>query len=673
MRNRKKWITWGWLSTFNKFVMGSDPIFAAIFISVSVAIALVAAVSVAAAPEGIGSWGALQEAVDQAENGEVIVLTGDLTAEESDNAIKIRAGKNVTVDLNGYTLDRNLTESGSTDAVIHIDAGAILTLKDSRDDSRTPAGKITGGQHKDGGGIRNYGTLIMEGGCVTGNTAQEYGGGIANKGSMILMGGSVTGNTSHVEGGGIYNYAKANLTIQGCDISGNTAPRHSDLLNEGTLTMAGTGPDEVRIKEMPVIRRFMTELAVIPIAVMLFALLLTVWLDAYLSRERKRVMVIIVVLVAGLMLQNYLEYRVSLLEGYHALRIPLGIWGYAVRPAILAMFLYIVKPDGRYRIVWAMIGVNAAVYMTAFFSHVAFYFDGKHFKSGPLRHTCTIVSAVLFAWLFFLTMRQFHPQTRKESWIPIFVTALIVGAVIMDFNVIFSEQPVSFLTGAIVISCVFYYIWLHLQFVQEHEEAMETGQRVQLSLSQIKPHFLYNALNTIEELCDEDPQTAKTAIEDFSQYLRANMEFIDQKGPIQFEKELEHTRIYLKIEKMRFEDALQIRYDVTCTDFYIPALTLEPLVENAIRHGIRKNKGGRGTVSIMTRQTADHFEVVITDDGPGFDPAKMPDDGKLHVGIGNVRERLWRVCGGTLKIESAPGRGTRATILLPKNQEAGTC
>ena len=85
---------------------------------------------------------------------------------------------------------------------------------------------------------------------------------------------------------------------------------------------------------------------------------------------------------------------------------------------------------------------------------------------------------------------------------------------------------------------------------------METGQRVQLSLSQIKPHFLYNALNTIEALCSEDPALAATAIEDFSQYLRANMEFIDQKGPIRFEKELEHTRIYLKIEKMRFEDAL---------------------------------------------------------------------------------------------------------------------
>ena len=645
----------------NKIVKGSDLAFVLVLV-----VWLLAAVPASAAePEVMESWAALQESIDQAENGDVILLTEDLTAEEGDNQIIIPTGKSLTIDLNGHTLDRNMAEAGdeseSRSSVIHVQRGAVLTLKDSKGGE----GRITGGYQNHGGGIQNFGTLIMESGTVTGNTAAASGGGIGNYGTMILMGGSVTGNTSLRRGGGVYNEAKAHLTVNGGVVSGNTAPKYAEIDNEGTLTTVGTEPGAVHMEDMPVIRTFMTQLTVIPLSVMLFVLLLTVWLDAYLSRERKRVMVIIVLLVSSLILQNYLEYRVSLQDGYTTLRLALSVWGYAVRPVILAVFLYIVKPDGRYRSAWMMIGGNAAVYMTAFFSPAAFYFDGSNFKPGPLHHTCTIISAILIVWLFILTMRQFHPATRKESWIPIFVTSVIIGATIMDFNLIFYEQPVSFLTQAIVISCVFYYIWLHLQFVQEHEEAMETGQRVQLSLSQIKPHFLYNALNTIEALCSEDPALAATAIEDFSQYLRANMEFIDQKGPIRFEKELEHTRIYLKIEKMRFEDALQIRYDVTCTDFYIPALTLEPLVENAIRHGIRKNKGGRGTVSIMTRQTADHFEVVITDDGPGFDPAKMPDDGKLHVGIDNVRERLWRVCGGTLKIKSAPGKGTEATILLP--------
>ena len=109
-----------------------------------------------------------------------------------------------------------------------------------------------------------------------------------------------------------------------------------------------------------------------------------------------------------------------------------------------------------------------------------------------------------------------------------------------------------------------------------------------------------------------------------------------------------------------------MRYDIECTDFYIPALTVEPLVENAVRHGVRENPGGRGTVAIGARETPEHYEVYVRDDGPGFDPARVIDDGKPHVGIENVRERLRQVSGGALKIDSAPGEGTTATILLPK-------
>ena len=418
---------------------------------------------------------------------------------------------------------------------------------------------------------------------------------------------------------------------------------------------------------MPTLKRVIVNLSAIPIAVLLLALLLTVWLDAYLSAERKRVMVIIVALVFSLILQNYWDNRLSLAQEYNALRIPVSVYGYAVRPVILVMFLYIVKPRGRYRAAWALVGVNAAVYMTAFFSGVAFRFSSNgHFKTGPLHHTCTIVSALLYAWLFWLTMRQFRPRVRKETWIPILVTALIAGAAIMDFTVAFSEQPVSYLTMAIAISCVFYYIWLHLQFVREHEDALVTGQRVQQMLSQIKPHFLHNALTLIIDLCDTAPQKAKAATVEFSRYLRGNMESIDRTGPISFEKELEHTKLYLDIEQMRFGDDLQVRYDIACTGFSLPTLTVEPLVENAVRHGVREKPDGRGTVIVATRETPDGYEITVTDDGPGFDPDRLPEDGQMHVGIANVRERLRQTVDGSLEYRSAPGEGTTAIIRIPK-------
>lgn len=538
----------------------------------------------------------------------------------------------------------------------------MLTLRDSGG-----SGVLTGGFHDNGGGVWNLGTLIMEGGCVTGNTALDSGGGVANYGTMVLTGGSVQGNTALRDGGEVFNEAKARLTVGGDVVIGNDEAKHSGIRNEGALTVIGAQNNEARIEDMPTLKHVIAHLSAIPIAVLLLALLLTVWLDAYLSAERKRVMGVIIVLVFSLILQNYMDNRLSLAEVYNALRIPVSIYGYAIRPVILVMFLYIVKPRGRYRVAWAMVGANAAVYLTAFFSNIAFYFSSNgHFHAGPLRHTCTLISAVLYAWLFWLTMRQFRPRQRRESWIPILVTALIGGAAIMDFTVAFIEQPVAYLTMAIAISCVFYYTWLHLQFVREHEDALVTGQRVQQMLSQIKPHFLHNALTLIIDLCDTAPQKAKEATVEFSRYLRGNMESIDRTGPISFEKELEHTKLYLDIEQMRFAGDLQVRYDIACTGFSLPALTVEPLAENAVRHGVREKPDGRGTVVIATRETPDGYEITVTDDGPGFDPDRLPEDGQMHVGIANVRERLRQIVDGSLEYRSAPGEGTAAIIRIPK-------
>lgn len=618
----------------------------------------------ARAESGVDSWSALQDSIDRAEDGEIITLSEDLKALDADAQITIPAGKRLTLDLNGHVLDSamNPRQTERKRCVIKIREGAMLTLRDSGG-----SGVLTGGFHDNGGGVWNLGTLIMEGGCVTGNTALDSGGGVANYGTMVLTGGSVQGNTALRDGGEVFNEAKARLTVGGDVVIGNDEAKHSGIRNEGALTVIGAQNNEARIEDMPTLKHVIANLSAIPIAVLLLALLLTVWLDAYLSAERKRVMGVIIVLVFSLILQNYMDNRLSLAEVYNALRIPVSIYGYAIRPVILVMFLYIVKPRGRYRVAWAMVGANAAVYLTAFFSNIAFYFSSNgHFHAGPLRHTCTLISAVLYAWLFWLTMRQFRPRQRKESWIPILVTALIGGAAIMDFTVAFIEQPVAYLTMAIAISCVFYYTWLHLQFVREHEDALVTGQRVQQMLSQIKPHFLHNALTLIIDLCDTAPQKAKEATVEFSRYLRGNMESIDRTGPISFEKELEHTKLYLDIEQMRFAGDLQVRYDIACTGFSLPALTVEPLAENAVRHGVREKPDGRGTVVIATRETPDGYEITVTDDGPGFDPDRLPEDGQMHVGIANVRERLRQIVDGSLEYRSAPGEGTAAIIRIPK-------
>jgi sensor histidine kinase YesM len=92
---------------------------------------------------------------------------------------------------------------------------------------------------------------------------------------------------------------------------------------------------------------------------------------------------------------------------------------------------------------------------------------------------------------------------------------------------------------------------------------------------------------------------------------------------------------------------------------------MQPIVENAIKHGIGKKEGG-GTVTISTKETDRSYMIIVTDDGAGFEQKKTNDDGQQHIGINNVRLRLSAQCGGSLKIESKPGEGTTAKIIIPK-------
>ena len=241
----------------------------------------------------------------------------------------------------------------------------------------------------------------------------------------------------------------------------------------------------------------------------------------------------------------------------------------------------------------------------------------------------------------------------------------------LDENTWKKNIPLSYLTIAVVSCALFVYIYLHLKFVRDHEDALMTNQQLQIMFSQIQPHFLYNSLTVIQELCHTDPAQAETATIQFAKYLRRNMDGLQAKTPIPFSEELEHTREYLSLEQMRFEDKLTVQYDIRCESFTLPPLTLQPIVENAVRHGVRGNSEGRGEVTISARETPGCYEIVVADNGPGFNPEEQPENsGRSHIGIRNVRERLAGMCGGEMTIQSAPGAGTAVTITLPKEKNA---
>ena len=209
---------------------------------------------------------------------------------------------------------------------------------------------------------------------------------------------------------------------------------------------------------------------------------------------------------------------------------------------------------------------------------------------------------------------------------------------------------------------------IHINMMgRKREQSLMAEQRIQIMMSQIQPHFLYNTLSTIQALCRKDPELAAQTVEKLGDYLRQNLAALGQSDLIPFKKELEHTKIYVDIEKLMSPD-MEIDYMINDYNFLLPALTIQPLVENAIRHGIRGQKGGRITIS--ARRDEGYHTIEISDNGKGFDIQASADTGEgKHIGIRNVSERVEKMCGGTLEVESSPGNGTTITIFIPFREE----
>ena len=187
--------------------------------------------------------------------------------------------------------------------------------------------------------------------------------------------------------------------------------------------------------------------------------------------------------------------------------------------------------------------------------------------------------------------------------------------------------------------------------------------RISTMMSQIRPHFIYNTLGSIEQLCKLDPPKASDLVHNFAKYLRGNFGELDNPKPILISQEMEHVHHYISIENVRFPD-MTFTFEMNSEDFHIPALTVQPIVENAIKHGLMKLSKG-GTIHILSYETDKDYCISIVDDGVGFDTSALIDERK-HVGLRNIRERLKVMVNGRLEIESTVGVGTKVLVTIPK-------
>ena len=299
------------------------------------------------------------------------------------------------------------------------------------------------------------------------------------------------------------------------------------------------------------------------------------------------------------------------------------------------------------------------------FTNVLYHFNDKNqYVRSPGYWIWFYVTLItfLFIGLVIIIFRKKLDRFLKKLF-AISVIAPVTAFILNYFIVEVDLNNIAVTIDALIIFWLYenYRILYAIDMSREFD-----NMQTKMMLSQIQPHFLYNILTSIIYYADKDSAKTKDALIDFSRYLRQNLNSISTEGLVSFKEELEHTKKYLSLEKLRFEDNLEIEYDINDELFSLPVLTLQPLVENAVRHGIRKSERGKGKVTVQSKLMDTYHVVRVIDDGMGFDVAKMENMDETHIGIRNVRKRLMIECGGRLEITSKEGDGTICTIMIPE-------
>ena len=275
---------------------------------------------------------------------------------------------------------------------------------------------------------------------------------------------------------------------------------------------------------------------------------------------------------------------------------------------------------------------------------------------------------ILILISLFLLIRYRNTLGHRET------LALLSMPVLMGLATVFEPiaQGIELRYPAAVVEFLIVYTQHHMELEVRHEREEAEGLQSRLSITagRMKSHFIYNVLTTIYYLCETEPLEAQRAIRIFSDYMKSTLEAVEKQELVKFSWEMEEIRNYLMLEKIRFGDKLNVEYDIEYEDFLIPPLTVQPLVENAVIHGIGSKAEG-GTIKITSRKLSDDgAQIRVRDDGVGFDIKDIsgmdPDEGD----IANLTDRLLMEVGGEFTITSAPDKGTTSIITIRPNAMA---
>ena len=310
---------------------------------------------------------------------------------------------------------------------------------------------------------------------------------------------------------------------------------------------------------------------------------------------------------------------------------------------------------------------------------------GCGFAAGGLREACPKEAIWKFTPFVFADLpRHAWQMVRKlePNWPLALLSALValellrqgLGTRFGADRLFYLDAPGMWLLALVALSSVLAVatpirIWdsARIEHRLQEQETLLLAAKIDALKSQINPHFLFNTLASISSLIRSQPDTARMLITKLSGLLRRLLR--SHEHFVTLREELESIDEYLDIEVVRFGPRLTVRKEVApdTLDVVVPSMLLQPLVENALKHGLSR-KLGHGTIILRSRREGGRVMISVEDDGMGFTPERLSQPMSSGIGLANVRERLHVIYGAAyqLRLDSAPGRGTVAVVEVPE-------
>ena len=337
---------------------------------------------------------------------------------------------------------------------------------------------------------------------------------------------------------------------------------------------------------------------------------------------------------------------------------------------LLLLFLYMLSYiELENRIKKVLLIINYSLFAVFFILDIINVFSGMFFtaKYGEYVRTKTMIFSqgyqfTMLAAVFVISLLNKKLVIREKVAFACYCVLPLIAIILQNA---FPGYAIGYASIIIAIEILFFFVNVskNVQLAIEQEKNKEA--QIRIMVSQIQPHFIYNSLSSISTLISIDPDKAQKALDDFTEYLRGNLSSLTEAHLVSFESELKHIQTYVELEKMRFNERLEVKYDIRVSDFNVPCLSIQPIVENAIKHGVLQKIEG-GTVILKSYEDNDFYYVEVEDDGVGFDINKIDFDSNKHIGLKNIKYRIEKTCNGVMSIHSQVDKGTKIVVKFKK-------